>query len=171
MRNHQASCPPVQDQLEQLLEAFLAIVLAAAGVADNLGAPSLRGAIGLESGVLAVQVGLLVLAGHSGVTDGQRTGDGDLVVKQVRRGVVPGTAARLSRRQQLAGGLPLPQLCRRGAKNPGSLAYFHQPRFCHWSMLLPIRCDYFFQLRTLLSLTPARPTVHNGPSQSHGEIP
>ena len=82
----------MQDELEQLLEAFLAAVHSAAEVANHLGAPSLRGAIGLQCRVLAVQVGLLVVAGDSGIADGQRTGDGVLVAKQVGSGVVPGAS-------------------------------------------------------------------------------
>lgn len=81
--------------------------------------------MGLKRGVLAVQAGVLVVAGGSGESDGQRICDGGLMAKRVRRGIVLGATARLSRRQQLAGDLPITKLAKCSASNPGRFACLH----------------------------------------------
>ena len=72
MSEHQPLHLPPENQLQQLLETFLPVVHARTEVSDDFGSPSLSGAVGLECGVLAVEVGFLVVGRYSRIADGRR---------------------------------------------------------------------------------------------------
>ena len=113
VRDHQPLKAPVEDQLQEFLQAFLAVVHPAAEVADNPSTPSFRGAVGFQSRLLAVEISFLVVAGHSGIADGQRflrrsrsRRSRSASTEEIGYGVVPGTALCLPSRQQFTVMLP-----------------------------------------------------------------
>lgn len=91
---------PSQNALQQFTESLLVIVHARAEVPDDLGAPSLCGAVGFQYLVLAVQVIFLVPTTDTGITHRRRV-EG-FQSHQVGGGIIAGPALRLACREQLA---------------------------------------------------------------------